>query len=273
MLNQLVGEKVSITSSKPQTTRYCIRGILTTKVAQFIFVDTPGLQNKIRGNALNRAMNTGIAHCLNEVDVVVWVIEAMHYDQRDVAVGHKLPTDKPVVIAINKIDKLHNKNKLLPFVEQIAQVHPDVTIVPVSGQKKLQLEVLLEEIARRLPMHPPYYEAEQLTDRDERFHAAELLREKIFRNLGEELPYATAVVIDKFEQVGSLRRIFASVWVDKPNHRAILLGEKGARMKKMATLARQDMQHLFDSKVYLEVWVKVKTGWADDARILRQWFQ
>lgn len=271
LLNGLVGQKISITSKKPQTTRHRITGIRTDAAAQFIFVDTPGFQLEHK-NALNRAMNKSVTATLNSVDVVLFVIEALHFDARDQQVLKLLPSKRPVILVINKIDMLEDKAALLPFIERMAQEFSFAEIVPVSAEKA-DIEALPQAIGKYLPVGTPMYGEDDVTDRNERFLAAEIIREKIFRLLGEEVPYSTSVMIEKFTHEGpegkSLRRIFASVIVDKPGQKAILIGKGGEKMKAISTQARKDMEKLFDGKVYLEVWVKIKSGWADDERAVK----
>jgi GTP-binding protein Era len=215
-------------------------------------------------------MNRAVTQSLQEVDVVLWVTEAARLTPEDREVLALLPADRPVIAVVNKIDRIEDRARLLPRMAEIAALRGFAAIVPVSAQKSQQLEQLLAEIAAVLPEGEPYYEADQLTDRDERFIAAEFIREKIFRLLGDEVPYFSHVVIDKFEQEGQLRRIFAAVIVDRAGHKPILLGSNGETMKRIATEARQDMERLFGGKVYLEVWVRVKSGWADDEATLKR---
>jgi GTP-binding protein Era len=269
LLNALIGQKISITSKKPQTTRYRITGIATDPRAQFVFVDTPGFQTKHRSR-LNDRLNRAVRESLADVDAVVLVLDATRVTPADLAVVGLLPQGRPVIAAVNKVDKLADKAAFMTRLTEIAQLHPFAAIVPVSAEKGTQLSALKSEIARALPVSDPLYPAEDLTDRDERFLAAEFIREKIFRLLGDEVPYATTVGIDKFEQDGALRRIHATVYVDKPGQRAILLGEGGSQMKAIASHARSDMESLFGGPVFLEVWVRVKSGWADtDASLAR----
>ena len=268
LTNRLVGQKISITSRKPQTTRHRITGILTTEECQYVFVDTPGFQTR-HGGALNRVMNRSVSQALSEVDVVIWVVEAGRSLAADRAIVTLLPKDRPVLLAINKIDKLADKTRLLPFMKQMAELFPFAQIVPVSALKGQGADDLLSAAAPYLPVAPPMFAADEITDRSERFLAGELLREKLFRNLGEELPYGIAVEIERFEQEGNLRRIFAAIIVDKPAHKAMVIGRGGAKLKTMSSEARRDMEQLFGGTVYLETWVKVKGGWADDQRMLK----
>ena len=267
LMNALIGQKISITSKKPQTTRYRILGIVTDAEAQFVFVDTPGFQTQHRSR-LNDRLNHTVRESLAGVDAVVFVLDATRIIGADRDVIRLLPADVPVIAAVNKIDLVSDKSMLLPRMAEIAQLHAFAAIVPVSAERGTQLPELRAEIARTLPKSPPMYPSEDVTDRDERFLAAEFIREKIFRLLGDEVPYATTVAIDKFELDGALRRIYATVYVDKAGQRAILLGEGGARRKAIATQARAEMERLFGGKVFLEVWVRVKSGWADTERSL-----
>ncbi|MBP9712945.1 MAG: GTPase Era [Sterolibacterium sp.] len=268
LLNQLVGQKISITSKKPQTTRHRVTGILTTEAAQFVFVDTPGFQTRHSG-ALNRAMNRNVTQALAEVDVILCVIEAERCGTADRAVFKLLPKECPVLLIINKIDQLAEKAALLPFIEKIKNEYPFTEILPLSAMSGLGAEVLLKAAAAYLPEQPPFFDEDDITDRSERFLASELLREKLFRNLGDELPYGMAVEIERFEQEGNLRRIFAAIIIDKPQHKSIVIGKAGEKLKRISTDARRDMEQLFGGKVYLETWVKVKSGWADDERALK----
>ncbi|MCX7172760.1 MAG: GTPase Era [Proteobacteria bacterium] len=268
LLNQLIGQKISITSKKPQTTRHRVTGILTTPACQYIFVDTPGFQTRHAG-ALNRVMNRNVTQTLADVDVIICVVEAGRCGPSDRAIFKLLPRERPVLLAINKIDRLADKSKLLPFIAQIAQEYPFAEIVPVSATSGSGSEELLKAVSQYLPVAAAMYGEDEITDRSEKFLAAELLREKLFRNLGEELPYGIAVEIERFEQEGSLRRIFAAIIVDKAAHKSIVIGKGGEKLKTMSSDARRDMEQLFGGKVYLETWVKVKSGWADDERALK----
>ena len=263
LLNALVGARISITSRKPQTTRHRIAGIVTDDTVQYVFVDTPGFQTRHR-STLNERLNRTVRESLSDVDAVVWVLDAARITPADAAVAALLPADKPVVVAVNKVDALANKRELLPRLAELGAMREWSAIVPISAERGTQLRELKAEIAKVLPQSPPLYPPDELTDRDERFLAAEMVREKIFRLLGDEVPYATTVTVDSFEQEGELRRIHATVLVDKASQRAILLGEGGGRMKAIATQARKDMEALFGGSVFLEVWVRVKRGWADD---------
>lgn len=268
LMNRLIGAKLSITSKKAQTTRHRIHGILTTDECQYVFVDTPGFQTQHR-TALNRAMNRTVNAALADVDVILFVIEGTRWRAEDQAVLDKLPADRPVILVINKIDRLADKNALLPFLASAAERHAFADMVPVSAERGDNLDTLLKVAGRHLPEAEPIFSPDELTDRSERFLAAELLREKLFRNLGEELPYGIAVEIEKYEEADGVRRIHAAVIVDRDAHKAIVIGKGGERLKRVASDARKDMEQLFGGKVWLETWVKVKSGWADDERALK----
>jgi GTP-binding protein Era len=268
LMNRLVGAPLSITSRKAQTTRHRIHGILTTEDRQYVFVDTPGFQTRHR-TALNRAMNRSLNAALADVDAILFVIEGTRWRPEDASILERLPAGKPVILVINKVDRLADKTALLPFLAAAGARHPFAELVPVSAERGDNLDALLAAAGRHLPVAPPIFGPDELTDRSERFLAAEILREKLFRNLGEELPYGIAVEIEKYEEAAGVRRIHAAVIVDKEAHKAMVIGQGGARLKRMASDARQDMEKLFGGKVWLETWVKVKRGWADDARALK----
>jgi GTP-binding protein Era len=268
LLNRLIGEKISIVSRKAQTTRHRITGILTQAEAQFVFVDTPGFQTKF-SNALNRAMNRGVTQTLGDVDLVILVVEAGRFDAKDKAVIKLLPPDRPVILVVNKTDQIKDKLTLFPFLAEVSAAYDFAAVVPVSAAKGKQTDELLSVAQKYLPNEGFLFDEDEITDKSERFLASEYIREKVFRLLGDELPYATAVEIEKFETEGALRRIFAAIVVDRESHKAIVIGKNGEQLKRIASEARQDMERLFDGKVYLEVWVKVKSGWNDDERLLK----
>jgi len=268
LLNHLIGQKVSITSRKAQTTRHRITGILTEGATQYVFVDTPGFQTQ-HSNALNRSMNRVVTSSLREVHVVLFVIEARQFDERDQQVLELLPKDRPVILVINKADLMKDKNELLPFIAQVAALRKFDAIVPVSARQEKHLDTLLEAVNPYLPEGEHMYGEDDITDRNERFLAAEILREKVFRFTGDELPYSVSVVIEQFKMEGKLRRINAAILVDKDAHKVMLIGHKGEKIKEIATQARLDMEKLFDGKVFLEVFVKVRSGWADSAHMLK----
>lgn len=270
LLNRLVGAHVSITSRKAQTTRHRILGIRNQPDAQLVFVDTPGFQKRFN-NALNRAMNKSVTGTLAAVDAIVLVVEAWDWDERDDELLALLPAGVPVVLALNKVDRVKDRAKLAQLLAACAAKRDFAALVPVSAEKGTQVDALAGEVAKLLPEAEPVYGPDDITDRPERFLAAELVREKVFRLLGDELPYTSAVVIDSFETEGELRRIRATIFVDRDGHKAIVIGEKGATLKRIGTEARLAMQELFGSKVFLELWVKVKGGWADNEAIVRDW--
>ena len=268
LLNRVVGQKVSITSRKAQTTRHRVMGIHTTDEAQFVFIDTPGFQTK-HASALNRSMNKRVREALADTDVVLMLVEAGRLTPEDKQVMQILPDKRPVLLVVNKIDHLKDRADLMAYLQEVAAVRNFAEIVPVSAKQGKNLDELLKCIQSHLPEGMPMYGEDDVTDQTERQLAAELIREKVFRLCGEEIPYAVAVTIEKFEEAGNLRRIFATIMVDRDGHKAIVIGKAGAKLKEISTQARIDMERAFDSKVYLEVWVKVKGGWADDIRMLR----
>ncbi len=268
LLNKLLQQKISITSKKAQTTRFRINGILTDEQTQFVFVDTPGFQTQYT-NRLNTAMNRVVTQSMQDVDVILFVIEAMHFDQRDLTALKILPKNVPVILVINKIDKLADKNQLLPFLSKMSNTFEFATIIPVSAIHKIQLPELLTTIRTYLPVNRPLFDKDEITDRSQRFIAGEFIREKLFRLVGDEIPYSTSVVVDQFALEGDLHKIYATILVEKPNQKAIIIGKKGEKLKQIASQARKDMELLVGGKVYLEVWVKVKSGWADSESVLR----
>ena len=220
-------------------------------------------------NVLNRVMNRTVTQSLSDVDVALFVIEAMRFDARDEKVLALLPRNQPVVLVINKTDKVSDKATLLPFIEKVSASFPFAAIIPVSAKRDAQLPELVQEIRRHLQEGEPIYGEDEITDRSERFLAAEIVREKVFRLLGDEIPYSISVEIEKFETEGELRRVYAAIIVDRDSQKPILIGKKGEKLKEIGTQARKDMEELFGLKVYLEVWVKVKSGWADDERAVK----
>lgn len=270
LVNHLVGAKLSITSAKAQTTRHRVMGVVTRPGAQFILLDTPGYQTRNRG-ALNRVLNRTASQAVLDADVAVLVIDAQGWSAADEAVFKLIPSGTPVVIALNKTDTVTDKARLLPLAQRLMAQPGVAAIVPISARSGRQVEDLLKACAARLPEGPPQFDEETFTDRSERFLAAEAVREKMFRLLGEELPYQSTVVIEKFEEGDALRRIFAAIVVEREAQKPIVLGQGGVRIKRIASEARQDLERLFGCKVYLEVWVKVKSGWADDENRLRSY--
>jgi GTP-binding protein Era len=270
LINRLVGAHVSITSRKAQTTRHRILGIRTGPDAQLVFVDTPGFQTRF-SNALNRSMNRSVTSTLAAVDAIVFVVEAWDWDERDETVLALLPAGRPVVLALNKVDRVKDRAKLAQLLAACAAKRDFAALVPVSAEKGTQVDALAAEVAKLLPVAEPLYGPDDITDRSERFLAAELVREKLFRLLGDELPYSSAVVIEQFKDEVGLRRIAATIYVDRASHKAIVIGEKGAMLKRIGTEARVAMEALFGGKVFLELWVKVKGGWADSESLVREW--
>ena len=268
LLNRLVGERLSIVSPKAQTTRHLVTGILNTGDCQFIFIDSPGLQSRHR-DALHRTLNRRAADVVRDADVVAFVVDALRYGTEDRAVLERIPEDRKVVAVVNKIDRVKRAAELIPFIDRMSKEREFFAIVPVSARSGKNLPELLRVLREALPEAPAIYPPEQLTDRDERFFAAELLREKLFQMLGEELPYRCEVVIDSFREEGRLRRIEATILVERDSQKGIVVGSKGAQLKQIAEAARKDMERLFGGKVYLGVWVKVRRGWTDDERVLR----
>jgi GTP-binding protein Era len=268
LMNALVGQKVSITSRKAQTTRHRITGIRTIEQAQYIFVDTPGFQTR-HGSALNRSLNRAVTSTLGSVDVVLFVVEAGRFGPDDQQVLDLIPKAAPLLMVANKIDRISDKETLFPFLQEMGALRDFREIVPMSAKTPADIDHLLATLLPYLPAGEPIYGEDDLTDRSERFLAAEILREKVFRWTGDELPYTSTVLIEKFEQEGRLRRIFASILVDRDTHKAMIIGQKGAKLKQINTDARLDMEKMFDGPVYLEVFIKVKSGWADNEAGLR----
>ena len=271
LMNALVGQKISITSRKAQTTRHRIVGIQTTDDAQYVFVDTPGFQTR-HASALNRSLNRAVTSTLSSVDLVLFVVEAGYYGADDEKVLSLLPKNTPVLLIANKLDRVNGENRsevMMPFLEKMGQQFPFREVVPMTAKTHDHIARLFAIIRPYLPEGEPMYDADAMTDRSERFLASEIIREKVFRWTGDELPYTSTVVIDKFETEGRLRRVFATILVERDAHKAMIIGNKGAKLKQISTEARLDMEKLFDGKVYLEMWIKVKSGWADNEAGLR----
>jgi len=269
LLNHLVGKKLAIVSPKAQTTRRSLNGILTTADCQYVFADLPGYQTR-HVNVLNRVLNRQATNGARDCDVAVLVVEALRFAAADREVLARIPRDRKIVVAVNKIDLVRNRLELLPFIERLQKERRFEAIVPVSARTGRNLVELLRVVGALLPEGPAAYPAHQLTDRDERFFAAELLREKLFQLLGEELPYRCEVALESFHEKGRLRRIEATIWVERDSQKAIVIGARGALLKRISSAARKDMERLFGGKVYLGVWVKVKRDWSGDAGLLRQ---
>ena len=268
LMNELIGAKVSITSRKAQTTRHRIMGIQTDDDAQFVYIDTPGFQTRYN-NALNKNLNRTVRDTLSTADVIVFVVDAGVYGPADQQVLELIPENVPTILAINKTDKVKEKAELIPFAEKIAVLRDFAAIVPVSARQRFQLNRLEEEIRHLLPENPPFFSPDDVTDRSERFMAAEIIREKIFRYTGDELPYTSTVVIELFERKEKICRVFAAILVERDAHKAMIIGYKGEKLKEISTEARLDMEKMFGVPVYLEIWVKVKSGWADNEAGLR----
>ncbi len=277
LLNALVGQKISITSRKAQTTRHRIAGINTTPTAQFIFLDTPGFQTHFI-STLNKSLNRTVTNTLGDVDVICFVIEAGHFSKDDAQVLEMLKGEVPVILVANKLDVMASHSStpgdrdyhLLEFIKDMEDQFEFAEIIPMTAKHPDDVKRLMLTLEGYLPEREAIYDADTLTDRSERFLAAEILREKVFRHTGAELPYASSVVIDQFQMDGKMRRIAATILVDRDSHKPMVIGEKGERLKRISTEARIDMEKLFDGKVFLETWVKVKRGWADDQSALRE---
>jgi GTP-binding protein Era len=279
LLNALVGQKISITSDKAQTTRHRITGVRTVGEAQFVFVDTPGFQTE-HGAALNRTLNRTVQGTLGDVDVVLFVVEAGRFgpaDERVLALiveaagGGSGSAAKPVLLIANKLDAVHRRADLAPWLQGMQARHPFAEFVPLSARKQADVTRLLDIVKPYLPEQPWLYDEDALTDRSDRFLASEIIREKLFRLTGDELPYASTVVIDKFEEEGNLRRIAATIVVERDAHKGMVIGQGGERLKRIGSEARQELERLMDAKVFLELWVKVRSGWADDEAHLRSY--
>lgn len=264
LLNRVIGQKLAITSHKPQTTRHSILGIKTLPRGQIVYVDTPGMQRRL-DSAMNRYLNRTAKSVLSDVDAVLFVVEALRWTEEDAAVLETVGrAGVPVILAINKVDQVRRKDDLLPFMAEMSARYDFQAIIPVSATKGTQLEQLEKVVFDALPRGENLFPEEQVTDRPERFFAAELVREQLTRRYGKELPYALSVEIDAFEAKGSLYRISAIIWVERPGQKAIIIGKNGASLKEAGREARIQMERFFQCKVYLKLWVKVKKSWAND---------
>ncbi|MBN7798172.1 GTPase Era [Parahaliea mediterranea] len=269
LLNYLLGQKISITSRKPQTTRHQVLGIKTEGRDQIIFVDTPGL-HKVETRAINRVMNRAASSAIKDVDVVLFVVDRTAWTEEDeMVLQHVQRSGLPAIVVVNKVDLLDDKQALLPQLEFLAGKGDFKAVMPVSALRRHNLEALEREVLALLPVSGHFFPEEQVTDRSQRFLAAEIVREKIMRQMGEELPYSVTVEIEEFAQEGAVLHISALVLVERKGQKKMIIGEGGARLRSIGTEARQDMEQLFDSKVMLRLWVKVKSGWSDDERALR----
>lgn len=269
LLNRLLGQKISITSKRPQTTRHRILGIKTGKSSQVIYVDTPGLHH-YSGRAMNRHMNKSASRVLGDVDVVVFLVEGLRWTTDDELVLKKLaPVNCPVVLAVNKVDLIANKEELLPMLKLLSGKRRFEQIIPISARKGDNVAELNACVEALLPESAPFFPADQVTDRSERFLVAERVREKLFRKLGKELPYGLTVEVEHFRREGRIIHIHALIWVERRSQKNIVIGKQGAVLKEVGRQARVEIEGLLDSKVNLKLWVKVKEGWADDERALR----
>jgi len=269
LMNCILGQKISITSRKPQTTRHRIQGIKSTTQAQMIFVDTPGLHHGGK-RTMNRLMNRAAIDSISDVDVILFVIEAGQWTEEDQSILERLQDiHVPVILLLNKIDKVDNKSELLPQIEKLSAQTRFTEIMPLSARRGDNVEHLEHSVQKLLPLSLPLYPQDQVTDRSERFIAAELVREKLMRRLGQELPYALAVEIEEFVEEGRMLKIGALIWVERDSQKAIVIGKGGAGLKAIGKQARIDMENIFGRKVFLQLWVKVKDKWADDERALR----
>ena len=267
LLNHILGQKISITSRKPQTTRHQILGVKTTDTSQVIYVDTPGM-HKRRSTAINRYMNRAANSVLNDVDLVLFVVQALQWNEEDEGVLDRLQgVQAPVLLVVNKIDKV-DKSELLPYIDKLSGLREFDAVIPVSALRAENIDRLEADVHQRMPVNAPLFPEDQITDRNVRFLSAEIIREKLIRELGQELPYTTTVEIERFEEQASLARIFATIYVETKGQKAIIIGRKGARLKSIGSKARADIEKMLDGKVYLELWVKIREGWSNDERAL-----
>jgi GTP-binding protein Era len=269
LLNRLLGQKLAIVSPREQTTRHLLTGVLHAPGAQIVFVDSPGFQTRHR-NLLNRSLNRRAGDAARDADVVAFVVEALRFGAPDRAALERVPADRPTVAVVNMVDKVRPAARLLPFLDRLSRERAFAALVPVSAATGRNLGELVRVLGRLLPEGEPRYPEDHLTDRDERFFAAELLREKLFRHLAEELPYGCEVVIESFREEERVRRIEALIWVERDAHKPIVLGKDGERLKRIASEARKDMERLFGGRVFLSCWIKVRSGWSENARLLRE---
>nr|WP_231897260.1 GTPase Era [Halomonas subglaciescola] len=271
-MNRILGQKVSITSRRPQTTRHQVMGIKTQDEAQFVYVDTPGMHimSKDRNKAINRFMNQAAGQALRDVDCVVFIIDRTRWSEEDQAVLKRLEhVTAPVILAVNKVDRLQDKTELLPWLESVGARRDFTAIVPISAKHGTQVDTLEAEVAKHLPESVHYFPEDQITDKSLRFMAAELVREKIMRQLGDELPYQMTVEIEEFREAGRVTHISALILVERQGQKVILIGDRGERIKSIGREARLDIERVLDGKVMLNLWVKVKRGWSDDSRALK----
>jgi GTP-binding protein Era len=268
LLNAMVGQKISITSKKAQTTRHRITGVRTQGLTQYVFVDTPGFQTR-HAAALNRNLNRTVLSTLSDVDLVMFLVEAGRFGPADEQVLALLPPGKPAILVANKLDGIHRRADLMPWLQSMQQRHAFAEFVPMSAHRRADVERLLTIIEPYLPLQPWLHEADALTDRSDRFLASEIIREKLFRLTGDELPYTSTVLIERYEEEGGLRRIAAAIVVEREAHKGMIIGEGGDRLKRIGSEARQELEHLLQARVFLEIWVKVRSGWAASEEHLR----
>jgi GTP-binding protein Era len=269
LLNKMLGQKISITSRKPQTTRHRVLGIKTEANTQYIFVDTPGLHDNDK-LAMNRYMNRAASTAINDVDVVVFLVEAKGWQKADeIALERIKQSGVPVVVAINKVDLQKNKDALLPLISELQEKVDPTAIVPVSARSGDGVQQLEELLSTYLPEAAFFYEEDQVTDRSMRFIAAEIIREKLIRRLGKEVPYATTVEIEQYKREGNMWNIAAVIWVERKGQKNIVIGKNGEMIKAIGQQAREELEKMLESKIYLQLWVKVRSGWSDDERALR----
>ncbi len=268
LLNALVGQKLSITSRKAQTTRHRITGILTQGAVQYVFVDTPGFQTR-HGKALNRSLNRTVTGAVGDVDLILFVVEATRFGLDDAQVLALLPKETPVLLVGNKLDKVHRRADVYPWLQSMQERFPFAEYIPMSAKQPKDLKKLLQTCATYLPEQDWFYGADELTDKSQRFMATEIVREKLFRLTGDELPYTSTVVLDQFKEEGTMLRIAATIVVERDGHKGMVIGDGGERLKRIGTEARVEMEKLFDQKVFLQLWVKVRSGWSDDEARVR----
>lgn len=269
LLNKLIGQKLSITAHKPQTTRHALLGIRTIDDTQYVYIDTPGIHGQAK-RTLNRVLNKTASSAATGADVMVLVVQALVWTADDaLALDVVQRQGKPWILAVNKVDLVKPKEKLLPWIQSLEGVDDAVTVVPISATKGDNIDVLQNEIKALLPLADFMFDGEALTDRSSRFLASELVREQLTRFLSQELPYAISVEVEEFHQSDNLARIASVIWVEKNSQKSIVIGKGGKNLKEIGSRARREMEQLFDSKVHLQLWVKVKDGWSDDAAMIR----
>ena len=269
LLNHMLGLKLSITSRKPQTTRHQILGVKTVENGQYIFVDTPGIHSG-GSRAINRYMNRAASSVIHDVDIILFLVQALKWTDEDQLVLKKLEqVDVPVVLLVNKVDKISDKNQLLPFIQEVTDKYSFANVIPISAKQGDNIQQLEDYLLTQLPEAPPFFQNDEFTDRSTRFLTAEIIREKLVRELGNELPYQTTVEIERYKDEEKITRIHALILVETKGQKVIVIGDKGARLKSIGTKARKDIETLIDRKVFLQLWVKVKSGWSDSEASLR----